>query len=179
MLETLNFHSLLLLYCSRKVSVFATKKKKKLFQAFWADFDGFHTKTYIFSSFFSTLHSTNKTNNQQNASKWGISWMCEKHTDSNYKSYNTNRDPLAKQKKERNKHSMFVVVTVTSLNLVTVHVYKKTSIPLQTETPALFCLLYIHPHLRLLTTWLFFKVPSSKAKMSFTTSTTSQLTHTR
>lgn len=134
MLETLNFHSLLLLYCRRttqrkeKLRVFA---KKKLFQAFWADFDGFHTKTYIFSSFFSTLHSTNKTNNQQNASKWGISWMCEKHTDSNYKSYNTNRDPLAKQKKERNKHSMFVVVTVTSLNLVTVHVYKKTSIPLQ------------------------------------------------
>ena len=93
---------------------------------------GFTPKTNIFSSFFSTLHSTNKTNNQQNASKWGISWMCEKHTDSDYKSYNTNRDPLAKQNKtnkQTNKHSMFVVVS--SLDLVTVHVYKKTYFPLQ------------------------------------------------
>lgn len=131
MLETLNFHSLLLLYCSRKVSVFAKQKKESFFRLFELILMGSTPKRTFSPHFFSTLHSTNKTNNQQNASKWGISWMCEKHTDSNYKSYNTNRDPLAKQKKERNKHSMFVVVTVTSLNLVTVHVYKKTSIPLQ------------------------------------------------
>ena len=130
------------------------KKKKSLFRLFelilmgWL---GFTPKTNIFSSFFSTLHSTNKTNNQQNASKWGISWMCEKHTDSDYKSYNTNRDPLAKQNKT-NKQTLNVRSCFFFGSGDRTRVQK--DIFSSAETPALFCLLYVHIHLH--TTWLFF-----------------------
>ena len=135
-------------------------------------------KTYIFSSFFSTLHSTNKTNNQQNASKWGISWMCEKYTDSNYNSYYTNRDPLAKLNKRKKQtlddRSCYLIGSGDRTRV------QKDIFPLQKHQHYFVYSTSTSVHLH--TTWLFFNVPSSKAKVSLSTNTTTtqlSLTHTQ
>ena len=67
-----------------------------------------------------------------------------------------------------------MIVVVTSLDLVTVHVYKKTSFPLQKHLHYFVYSTSTSVHLH--TTWLFFNVPSPKAQMSLSTNNTT-LTH--
>ena len=67
--------------------------------------------------------------------------MCEKYTDSNYNSYYTNRDPLAKLNKRKKQtlddRSCYLIGSGDRTRV-------QKDIFSSAETPALFCLLYIY-----------------------------------
>ena len=133
---------------------------------------GFTPKTYIFSSFFLPyIQQIKQTINKTHLN--GESVGCVKNTPTQITSRIIPIETLWLNK--TNKQTLDVRSCFFFGSGDRTRVQK--DIFSSAETPALFCLLYVYIHLH--TTWLFFKVPSTKAKMSLSTNTTTHNSHTQ